>query len=124
MLTSFKRIGGALLGLTLGICCSVPALADDTEIYVNSTTPSPEVRPNILFIVDTSGSMKEPDSIEPRDLYKSDTTYAVISAVNGARRLTASPLRPEASGTGRRRGPRRRPSVVPRACGGAAPRRP
>jgi type IV pilus assembly protein PilY1 len=85
MLTSFKRIGGALLGLSLGICCSVPALADDTEIYVNSTTPSPEVRPNILFIVDTSGSMKEADSFEPRDLYKSDTTYTVTGKCSAGR---------------------------------------
>jgi type IV pilus assembly protein PilY1 len=75
MFTSFKRIGGALVGLALGFASAVPALADDTEIYVNATTPSPEVRPNILFIVDTSGSMKEEDSIEPRELYNSTKTY-------------------------------------------------
>ena len=31
--------------------------AEDTEIYFNSTANNPAVRPNVLFILDTSGSM-------------------------------------------------------------------
>lgn len=53
-----NRTGSALFGFFLGLCIAVPApaQADDTEIYFGGTT-SVSVRPNILFVLDTSGSM-------------------------------------------------------------------
>ncbi len=38
-----------------------PAWADDTEIYFGGTTTSISVKPNVLFILDTSGSMTSTD---------------------------------------------------------------
>ena len=75
MTSLYKRLGGILLGVTLTLACASPALADDTEIYVNSSTPSPDIRPNILFIVDTSGSMSTKDAENERAPYDSGTTY-------------------------------------------------
>lgn len=43
-------------GVVLSMASVAPALADDTEIFVNQASAR-GVRPNILFIVDTSGSM-------------------------------------------------------------------
>lgn len=43
-------VAGALLALT----CGGPAMADDTEIFTGEQSV---VRPNIVFIIDTSGSM-------------------------------------------------------------------
>ena len=43
------------LAITLAVC--FPAIADDTEIYIGSNATGNAVRPNVLFIVDTSGSM-------------------------------------------------------------------
>ena len=38
-----------------------PVLADDTEVYVGQKLVAGSViRPNVLFIIDTSGSMKNP----------------------------------------------------------------
>ena len=47
------------LGLALGALVGLPpaAWADDTEIYLGSESLSEGVRPNVLFILDTSGSM-------------------------------------------------------------------
>ena len=43
------------IGLFLSFYCSVPVLADDIEIYTQS--PVGTVKPNVLFILDNSGSM-------------------------------------------------------------------
>jgi len=48
--------GGALL---MSLCGGAPAVADDTEIFVN-TGAGGGVRPNVLLIIDTSGSMDTP----------------------------------------------------------------
>ena len=47
------------IGLLLGAVAGLPgtASADDTEIYLGSDSLSEGVRPNVLFILDTSGSM-------------------------------------------------------------------
>ncbi|MEE8305808.1 MAG: hypothetical protein V3R81_01010, partial [Gammaproteobacteria bacterium] len=44
---------GMLWALTAGL----PAAADDTELFVGDSTLYPSSLPNILFILDTSGSM-------------------------------------------------------------------
>jgi len=41
-------------GIVLAVACGSPALADDTEIFVSQQAGA---RPNIVFILDTSGSM-------------------------------------------------------------------
>lgn len=51
------------LAFAAGVCSGVPAasLADDTEVYVGSEelAQSQGIRPNVLIILDTSGSMSE-----------------------------------------------------------------
>lgn len=51
--------------LVLGIACSVfitmPLWSDDTEIFFGGTNSNAGVRPNVLFILDTSGSMTSTD---------------------------------------------------------------
>ncbi len=54
--TRQSSIRAALAGALLAMCCGVPALADDTEIFVNPAAAA-GVRPNLLLIIDTSGSM-------------------------------------------------------------------
>ena len=46
-----KTLGFALCTVFVGL----PALADDTEIYKSNASAG--ARPNVLFIMDTSGSM-------------------------------------------------------------------
>ncbi len=48
----------ALYAAALTVGAALPAQADDTEIYIGQPTPtSTASRPNILFVMDTSGSM-------------------------------------------------------------------
>jgi type IV pilus assembly protein PilY1 len=55
-MSSFKHRSRALLiGTVLAFLCGAPALADDTEIFLGQNNSG--VKPNILFILDTSGSM-------------------------------------------------------------------
>lgn len=46
-----------LLGAACGLTLMQPVLADDTEIYTNSSALDPSIRPNVLFLLDTSNSM-------------------------------------------------------------------
>ncbi len=67
-----KRIGWLGVGALWALASGLPALADDTELFVGSSTNT-SVRPNVLFIVDNSGSMDT--KVETQDTYKSTTTY-------------------------------------------------
>src|SRR5689334_2565783 len=55
------RITSKLLTLVLaclGLAASVsPTFADDSEVFTNSAFSGGTVRPNVMFIIDTSGSM-------------------------------------------------------------------
>ena len=54
----------ATSGSALVVACALLAgiaTADDTEVYFGQTSPNTDVRSNVLFILDTSGSMKSTD---------------------------------------------------------------
>ena len=52
------RILAALLGC-MTVILGAPAQADDSEVFTNSSFLATGVRPNVLFILDTSGSMAD-----------------------------------------------------------------
>ena len=57
MKTSIQKIVSGFAGLLLTMVVVVPAVAEDIEIYVGNKSAGVEVKPNLIFIVDTSGSM-------------------------------------------------------------------
>ena len=68
----FKTLGLATL-LSLG----TPVLADDTEIYLGASNTPSTVLPNVVFIIDTSGSMSSTvTKTTTAGVYASATTYA------------------------------------------------
>ncbi|MGE3667037.1 MAG: pilus assembly protein [Steroidobacteraceae bacterium] len=73
MSTHGSRIATALLGGILSLAAGAAALADDTEVFVNQAALR-NVRPNILFIIDTSGSMSG-NVQAPRAPYNPAITY-------------------------------------------------
>ena len=52
-----QKVKVILLGAVCGLTLMQPVLADDTEIYTNSSALDPSLRPNVLFLLDTSNSM-------------------------------------------------------------------
>jgi len=80
MLTLRNRIGGVLAGALVTFSCVAPALADDSEIYTSASTNN--VQPNILFIVDTSGSMGETDVPDERKPYNYQKSGGYATADN------------------------------------------
>jgi type IV pilus assembly protein PilY1 len=52
-----RKTTGTVLGLTLALVSGTPALADDTELLLLSPTDPSQLKPNVMFILDTSGSM-------------------------------------------------------------------
>jgi len=57
----------------LVVCTSLSSVADDTEIYLGANLGRSSVNPNVLFIVDTSGSMDA--LVETQVPYDPDTNY-------------------------------------------------
>lgn len=57
MKQSLKHFAWASVGLSLALTAGSPAIADDTELLLATPNATGADRPNILFILDTSGSM-------------------------------------------------------------------
>jgi hypothetical protein len=68
---NYPRLSALLGSIALTIMGGSPAVADDTEIFVNQ---QPDAQPNILLILDTSGSMDSAVSTQPP--YDPGVTYA------------------------------------------------
>ena len=68
-----KNTTGSLIGLTLALVAGAPALADDTELLLidpNNVQP----KPNIMFIIDSSGSMTTQE--QTQEPYNAATPYS------------------------------------------------
>jgi type IV pilus assembly protein PilY1 len=72
MNTSTTRFGALTLGLFWALAAGLPAVADDTELFVQ-TSANVSVRPNVLFIIDNSGSMAT--EVITQDNYDPDFDY-------------------------------------------------
>ena len=71
----------AVVGLTTGV--PTTSVADDTEIYLGSSASTEGIRPNVLFILDTSGSMGgNIDSNGDRLDHMKDAFNQIMNTVN------------------------------------------
>ena len=52
-----RKTTGIVLGMTLALVSGAPAIADDTELLLVTSTDDSQLKPNVVFILDTSGSM-------------------------------------------------------------------
>ena len=68
------RALSVLLGVGYCLFIGAPSFADDMEIFGSSTTVGAGLKPNILFIVDTSGSM-DSDVVTHANPYDATVTY-------------------------------------------------
>lgn len=71
---SIKTVISLLAASALLFLLPVQAPADDTEVYVGSNLGNSSVRPNIVFIIDNSGSMRSTVEITPI-AYDPSVTY-------------------------------------------------
>src|SRR5688572_6901210 len=76
MNTSKTRCGAVLLGGLWTLAAGLPAVADDTELFVQ-TSANAGIRPNILFVIDNSGSMAT--EVVTQDTYNPSTDYSGFS---------------------------------------------
>ena len=59
-------------GLMLALTCGTPAVADDTELLLINPDRAQQV-PNVMLIIDSSGSMGDPE--ETREVYDYTENY-------------------------------------------------
>jgi len=48
----------ALIASAMTIFCVNTSFADDTEVFFSQADRDSDIQPNVLFVLDTSGSMK------------------------------------------------------------------
>ena len=94
-----SRILSTLTGLA-AVLCAPPTIADDSEVFTSSAfTTGVGARPNVLFIMDTSGSMDgEVIIYDPLKTYTGscDTGYVYWGTANNSTCRRIAP-RPRAS---------------------------
>ena len=54
---ALRKTTGIVFGLTLALLSGAPAIADDTELLLQAAPDPDQLKPNVMFILDTSGSM-------------------------------------------------------------------
>ena len=69
-----KKTQWMCAGLILALSSASPALADDTEILLIDPNKANRPKPNIMFIIDSSGSMG--DEVDTKEQYNSAVIYA------------------------------------------------
>jgi type IV pilus assembly protein PilY1 len=73
MKISTRKITWMSVGCAVAMLTGMPAIADDTELLLVNPDPSNTPKPNVMFILDSSGSMRtEQNTLVP---YNSTTTY-------------------------------------------------
>ncbi len=78
MFTLPKKLKYILISSLYGMMVSLPAVAEDIEIYKSTGVTTPSTQPNILFVLDTSGSMINP--VDERADYIPTNTYTGANA--------------------------------------------
>jgi len=90
MLTLPVKFKHMLLSMAYGMIITVPAVADDIEIYTTAGSITPSTQPNVLFVLDTSGSMG--NSVLTRADYDPATDYSGGSSCYNKDRVYLQPL--------------------------------
>ena len=65
------------------LLAAAPAQADDTELFVGAAVSAPPTRPNIMFVLDTSGSMRNLQWTQ--EDYTASSTYATTGTCSNSR---------------------------------------
>lgn len=69
-----KRSFWAAIGTSWALLSGSPAVADDTELFIADSRQIGGAQPNILFIIDTSGSMRS--EVRTQSTYDPNTDYS------------------------------------------------
>lgn len=76
MKISANAITWMFTGCAMSLLCGAPAVADDTELLLVAPDPSVTPKPNVMFIIDTSGSMDgQVTAAEPYEGGPTGTVY-------------------------------------------------
>ena len=73
MNADFKKTQWLITGAAFSALAGSPVLADDTELLLQNQSTASQNKPNIMFIIDTSGSMGTEETI--KQPYDSTQTY-------------------------------------------------
>ena len=97
MKISKRKITWMSVSCALALLTGLPAIADDTELLLVNPSPGSQPQANVMFILDTSGSMTtELETIAP---YDSTTIYPSVGCSPDAVYWTDVDIRPECVGT-------------------------
>jgi type IV pilus assembly protein PilY1 len=88
---SVKRISSSISAFLLTILISMSAMGDDLEIYLGTGGSESTYNPNVLFIMDTSGSMQAKDGTDETRMLR--VQNALKTALRSATNINAGLMR-------------------------------
>ena len=97
MNTQVNRAKGIVAGAMFATIAATPVVADDTELLLQNQATAQQNKPNIMFIIDTSGSMGTEETI--KEPYDANQTYGG-SCDSGRLYWTDAGIEPDCSQTG------------------------
>ncbi len=77
MTQRISRARAVLIGAALALASGAPALADDSEIYLDAVSAAQQVKPNVMLVVDNSASMVA-EVIEDKGAFDPNYNYPEI----------------------------------------------
>ena len=86
-----KKLTSYLASITVFSCIGFSAVGDDLDIYLGSSSSTVTYKPNVLFIMDTSGSMDNQDGTGKSRLLR--VQEALKEALDGATNINAGLMR-------------------------------
>ena len=88
---SFNKLKLASIAFTLSFLVNLSAFGDDLEIYLGTNNSQFTYKPNVLFIMDSSGSMSNKDSTQLSRMQRVQS--ALNQALAGATNINAGLMR-------------------------------
>ena len=83
MILSKTRMSWLGLGALWALTAGLPAVADDTELFIGSSLNTVHALPNVLFVIDNSGSMGS--LVLTQDGFRGSTTYPAVNGCDATR---------------------------------------
>src|SRR5688572_16638542 len=79
-----SRFAATFIGFAIVWTGGQPALADDSEIYLDAVSAAQKIKPNVLILMDTSISMQA-EVLEEKGVFDPNHVYPNINQCRGNR---------------------------------------
>ena len=90
MKISVKKVTWMTAGTCFALLAGAPAIADDTELLLINPDPTQNPKPNVMFILDTSGSITMARAMAMRCCWPPESWLGIRFSTPGRRTISSA----------------------------------